>query len=1070
MNRIIFAIITILGLLNPQIVFSQQEIYDECQDLLLQGKIEESMDKAQSMYHPEASFEDNRWYYLHMEAYYSLISDFSKSEEILELMRPCVEESNKVERNFKIYFYFSSISFYSTYKTQRDTSSAYRIIEDCTRIEELLKDEIDDLTLSMLLTYKGQGYYQLQNYKEAKPILHKAIETISSSPQFQVYLFVSCCQNLSDVYQIEGDINKSILVLEDCINRASTEEKTDKILLSDVCRDLASLYESIADFDNYVKYQKKSSSFVEQYSLYHNREMRYDFDALGSAIHAAINYHQAGDYDRCLGEVLYILDAYSDEIVKDPSHASRCYMMLGDSYQQLGDLDNAERAYDIAVKQFGAMSEHNEYWYNSIRRIGEYYQALNNHVVAQSYFEVIKKELEQELKFGAPYAQCLCDLAYSKIALGQDLIAKIYIDTAYRMLIESDADPEWIVSALLTTVNFYDLAGYGESAIKTAQEAVLFANNHCREKTQQHALQYLATAQMKNDHKSESFETIKKLKGEYYSHPDVLAIRYKNGDLSVAKDAIANSVDIIDDVSKVFSFLSYDERENYWNNYSHNLTFYNTYIYNSKDLSSYGQVYNNAIFAKGLLLRSTTQLRDLIYTSSDSTAISLYNEMVDMQRALNESKFPSDSSSVVKSTISKYEKELRRRISSYDKAKSSDSYDWTSIRESLKKNEAAIEFIRLVDFVNDYTVYGSYAAVIIKKSSENPEIIELCKDNSLESCDKDDNDSLYTLLWKPIEPYLTGIKTVYYSPIGKLNDICFSALHSEFGYLCDRYSLNQVTSTQNVCSNKKITKQELSDIYLYGGISFDTDSTSMLTNASRYSNSGSTEYYAMNRSEDTLRAGFDDLPHTLYEVEEIEGILRKSGFSPTVLTADSANEESFKSFNHHAPSLIHFATHGFSVSKRTLNNVYIQSLTSQAANSSSLMTHSGLVLSGGNNAWINNIKYEGCEDGLLTSQEISNVDLGNTKIAILSACETGTGHITGEGVYGLQRAFKLAGVNTLIVTLRPVIDKVTKLLMVKFYTYWTNGAEVHSAFHQAISDIRKDYPDPKYWSSFIILD
>ena len=190
MNRIIFAIITILGLLNPQIVFSQQEIYDECQDLLLQGKIEESMDKARSMYHPEASVEDNRWYYLHMGTYYMLISDLSKSEEILELMRPCVEESNKVERNFKIYFYFSSISFYSTYKTQRDTSSAYRIIEDCTRIEELLKDEIDDLTLSMLLTYKGQGYYQLQNYKEAKPILHKAIETISSSPQFQDYLFV----------------------------------------------------------------------------------------------------------------------------------------------------------------------------------------------------------------------------------------------------------------------------------------------------------------------------------------------------------------------------------------------------------------------------------------------------------------------------------------------------------------------------------------------------------------------------------------------------------------------------------------------------------------------------------------------------------------------------------------------------------------------------------------------------------------------------------------------------------------------------------------------------------------
>jgi CHAT domain-containing protein len=180
-----------------------------------------------------------------------------------------------------------------------------------------------------------------------------------------------------------------------------------------------------------------------------------------------------------------------------------------------------------------------------------------------------------------------------------------------------------------------------------------------------------------------------------------------------------------------------------------------------------------------------------------------------------------------------------------------------------------------------------------------------------------------------------------------------------------------------------------------------------------------------------------------------------------------ANEYVFKSLSSTSPEIIHIATHGFYIPREErISYRYYTETTSDLA-----MERSGLMLAGANDAW-NGKLIPGIEDGILTASEIAELDLSRTNLVVMSACETGLGEITEDGIEGLQRAFKSAGVETLVMSLWKVDDKATEMLMEEFYKLLIKGYSKDDAFQSAKAKVRskKSYSSPYYWASFIMLD
>jgi CHAT domain-containing protein len=320
-----------------------------------------------------------------------------------------------------------------------------------------------------------------------------------------------------------------------------------------------------------------------------------------------------------------------------------------------------------------------------------------------------------------------------------------------------------------------------------------------------------------------------------------------------------------------------------------------------------------------------------------------------------------------------------------------------------------------------------------------------------------------------LEEHLKGINTIYYSPVGQLNSVSFGALMKDSLVLADCYSLHLLSSTAEVSDIKQDTNNTIGDAVVYGGIEYDVSDETMLAEARGY-DSGNKLFTPLVIDE-TTRSGWNFLSGTEYEAKNIYAMLDSIGIRTIMYTGSKANEESFKSLSGQSPRLMHIATHGFFLSdpKQVATNPFVQSQENNGQ--SNFLLRSGLLFAGANKTWVNGANVKGIDDGVLTAEEISKLDLANTQTVVLSACETGLGEvISNEGVFGLQRAFKLAGTQTLIMSLWKVPDVPTSKLMILFYKNWSSGMDVHKAFSEAQKDIKKEFPSPYYWAGFVMLD
>lgn len=230
--------------------------------------------------------------------------------------------------------------------------------------------------------------------------------------------------------------------------------------------------------------------------------------------------------------------------------------------------------------------------------------------------------------------------------------------------------------------------------------------------------------------------------------------------------------------------------------------------------------------------------------------------------------------------------------------------------------------------------------------------------------------------------------------------------------------------------------------------------------------------------EGTRGTKWDYLEWTKKEVNKIKLILDEKKIPAKLYTGENASEEAFKNeCIMKSPSLILISTHGFFFPEPEKDyekmGISFQSGMDKFTHFENPLLRSGLIFAGANRVWLGGKEIKGVEDGILTAQEVSNLDLTNTELVVLSACETGLGDIkSGEGVYGLQRAFKSAGAKAIIMTLWSVPDKETVELMERFYS---NLIEKNMSNYEALSEaqkyMRNKYPDEPYkWAAFVLME
>jgi CHAT domain-containing protein len=310
---------------------------------------------------------------------------------------------------------------------------------------------------------------------------------------------------------------------------------------------------------------------------------------------------------------------------------------------------------------------------------------------------------------------------------------------------------------------------------------------------------------------------------------------------------------------------------------------------------------------------------------------------------------------------------------------------------------------------------------------------------------------------------------LYFAPAGILHQVNLGAIPVSFSEtVADRLHLHRVISTRQIISIKSAPEFVApASALVFGGIRYDSDSLALApTNGIFEGNAG---FLAGGNRSFSNSADWDYLAGSYQEAVSVRKRLNAVGAQVVFADGFQASEGYFKKSVQSAPSLLHLATHGF----------FIASTDTTArtgfASAGNPMARAGLALSGANHVWSGNPAFEGQEDGILTALEISRLDLNGTELAVLSACGTGQGKVeAGEGVLGLQRAFKMAGTRYVIMTLWNVQDVQAQQFMDFFYEAWLQQKQpVPEAFRIAQLRMREMYSkpfQPMAWAGFLLLE
>ena len=551
-----------------------------------------------------------------------------------------------------------------------------------------------------------------------------------------------------------------------------------------------------------------------------------------------------------------------------------------------------------------------------------------------------------------------------------------------------------------------------------------------------------------------------------------IEIKYNLGDYKKAYELlISNFSDFRKITQREFQNRTNEQQREFWLDLQGKMNFYG---WMARDLSAYfpgviSLYYEVELLRKYALTNSRIIKSEYFYEKK--LALNSYNNYVNEANHYKSNNVNYQKIKIHQGIIDSLEKKLTQTWGSYWEDHSKWNIHLLDVQAQLDNDEAVVDFVKNFDRLEN-EIY--YSAFIYNKSMLQPIIIRLCKikelDSLIENLDYEKINTylakMYDLIWRPLENYISSYRVIYFSPIGELNNLPFRVMisktsDSNFEYLSDVHELrNFMTLTSLEKSNNEIEINSNKAI-LIGAVDFNSiDSFESET----------INFYSLNKNKIKYQ-GLPFLTGTAREIDIIDSLM--VGWEKTVLKGKFATESRVvDEINKSNFNIIHIATHGY------CENVIGDDLDFQSGLISDRsfrkndddMVRSGIVLSGGNFAWlgIDSLYNLTGSDGLLNSIDISNLELFSNDLVVLSACNTGLGENYGsEGNYGLKRGLKLAGVNNLIVTLWPINDDVSIVFFRSFYNSLVITHNINKSYNIAMSELRTKYPNSPYlWGAF----
>lgn len=869
----------------------------------------------------------------------------------------------------------------------------------------------------------------------------------------------------SSRYHSYGEIDLAIESQKKAIELYKNEKGILNIGYSHMMYSLAFIYLDIQDNEKAQKILLEIKKNIEDLNEKNNKLF------INIMASLAESYIVMGVYDKALNIYLKI----NKENLAPEETKIHYIEKLATTYEEIGQYNNALSLHIEALNEIEKRFGNDSYNYTiGLREIADCYLKLGDHNESLKFYEKCIKHLYISLEKESNYAY---SISVNLIEIYNLIGEKNKALTLAIKLLEEEKKISYktlyfiIYSELI--VSIYVDMGQGEKALPYILDILEYYKRD--------AVVY----------SSVNSNTIKNLANLYVSLGEY--------DKSLPLYKEHNSI-IQKKIKENFNFLTNQEKENFIKNtVASDLKLFSNFNFltNYKHEETIPLAINNILTAKGLLLNASKNvLEELDNLNNEDISSKVLKNKTKRAFIIKQLQLPiSDRDISFKQEQEQLDDLDREIIKIYTEYFGEDVEYFKDYKKTeLKENELAIEFDHFKVTNNNKTDSIMYVAYLYKKDWQSPKVINLFEENQLKqyfisnsnpnqlyktrgSKGKSSSskiiaaDSIYKLIWKPLEEYTNTSSKIYFSPDGLLHRISFAALPNEKNKLVgELYDIQQIDNTANI--RKNIKEPNLNDIFLIGGVNYEykKDDTNLTKGNNSFNILQSEQLLGNSKNRSISVNGFSYLPGTKKEISDINKLFPKS----KQLVGKEATETAFKALSGKSPSIIHIATHGFffpKLEEKQIENGLVEDNKTYVYAEDPLL-RSGLLFANANYAWEHGNNPFEEDDGILTALEISTLDLKKTDLVILSACETGLGDIEGsEGVYGLQRAFKMAGVKTIIMSLWEVPDIETSEFMVYFYQQLKNSENIDRSFRQTQKFMKNKYPeDPFKWAAFILVE